>query len=209
MAITARQGDYDSARSYAQEAAHLPVDGFTVIADVTSAYLLADEGDLAAAETVAATALGRARHRKWRLDTAAALLCLVRICTLAGRAADARAHLTEAGDVIANLPDPGALAALLAETEVSTVEPQPAPAPRGRTRRPDGLTGREAEILGLLTRGHTNLEIAAKLVVSVHTVERHLQNSYRKIRVRNRADAAAYMARDDMKEAARIGDGTQ
>jgi hypothetical protein len=63
-AITARQCDYDSARRYAQEAAHLPVDGFTVIADVTSAYLLADEGDLAAAETVAATMLGRARHRR-------------------------------------------------------------------------------------------------------------------------------------------------
>lgn len=208
-AITARQGDYDSARSYAQEATHLPVHGFTVIADVTSAYLLADEGDPAAAETVAATALGHSRRRKWRLDTAAALLCLARIYTLAGRAADARAHLTEAGDVIANLPDPGTLAALLTETEGSTVQPKPAPDPGGRTRRPDGLTGREAEILGLLTCGHTNLEIAAKLVVSVHTVERHLQNSYRKIRVRNRADAAAYMARDDMREAARIGDGTQ
>ena len=72
----------------------------------------------------------------------------------------------------------------------------PTPALRGRTRRPDGLTDREAEVLGLLTRGHTNLEIAAELVVSVHTVERHLQNAYRKIRVRNRADAAAYMARD-------------
>jgi DNA-binding CsgD family transcriptional regulator len=29
----------------------------------------------------------------------------------------------------------------------------------------------------------------------VHTVERHLQNAYRKISARNRADAAAYMAR--------------
>jgi DNA-binding CsgD family transcriptional regulator len=35
------------------------------------------------------------------------------------------------------------------------------------------------------------------LVVSVHTVERHLQNAYRKVRVRNRADAAAYMTRHD------------
>ena len=32
-------------------------------------------------------------------------------------------------------------------------------------------------------------------MVSVHTVELHLQNAYRKIAVRNRADAAAYMAR--------------
>lgn len=198
-AITGLQGDYESARSYAREAADLRVHGYSVIADVTSAYLLAQDGDLAAAETVAATALGHARHRKWRLDTAAALLCLVRIYTLAGRAADARMNLEEAGDIIANLPDPGALSRLFAEAERSTVQPEPAAhTPRSRTRRPDSLTDREAEILSLLTRGHTNLEIAAKLVVSVHTVERHLQNSYRKIGVRNRADASAYMARDDI-----------
>jgi hypothetical protein len=46
-----------------------------------------------------------------------------------------------------------------------------------------------------LADGDTNNEIAAELVVSVHTVERHLQNAYRKIGVRNRADAAAYMVR--------------
>ena len=69
--------------------------------------------------------------------------------------------------------------------------------PGSRTRRPDGLTDREAEVLRLLTFGHTNLEIAARLVVSVHTVERHLANAYRKVGVRNRADASAYMARDD------------
>ena len=196
--IAARRGDNESARNYAREAADLTVLAFTVIADVTSAHLYADDGDLAAAETVAATALGHARHRRWRLDTAAALLCLVRIYTLSGRAADARTHLREASDIIANLPEPGALSSLLAEAERAAIQAQPAPAPRGRARRPDGLTGREAEILGLLTRGHTNLEIAAELVVSVHTVERHLQNSYRKIGVRNRADAAAYMTRDGM-----------
>jgi DNA-binding CsgD family transcriptional regulator len=63
---------------------------------------------------------------------------------------------------------------------------------QGRAGRPDGLTARESEILRLLTAGNTNREIAAELVVSIHTVERHLQNAYRKIGVRNRADAAAY-----------------
>jgi DNA-binding NarL/FixJ family response regulator len=71
------------------------------------------------------------------------------------------------------------------------------PPPRGRARRSDGLSARETEVLQLLTNGSTNLEIAAVLVVSVHTVERHLQNAYRKISVRNRADAAAYMARHE------------
>jgi DNA-binding CsgD family transcriptional regulator len=70
-----------------------------------------------------------------------------------------------------------------------------AAAQQGRAGRPDGLTARETEILSLLTAGNTNKEIAAKLVLSIHTIERHLQNAYRKIGVRNRADAAAYAVR--------------
>jgi hypothetical protein len=44
------------------------------------------------------------------------------------------------------------------------IQPEAAAAPGSRTRRPDGLTDREAEVLRLPTFGHTNLEIAAKLV---------------------------------------------
>jgi LuxR family maltose regulon positive regulatory protein len=196
-AICAQHGDPEAAGRYAREAADLDTrDQVTVVAGLTSADLLAGRGELAAAETAALTALDQARQHRWRLDTAAALLCLTRIYTHAGRAADARTRLGEASDLIAALPDPGILADLLAEAECSAGQPAPSAAPRGGTRRPDGLTGREAEVLGLLTSGHTNLEIAAKLFVSVHTVERHLQNAYRKVGVRNRADAAAYMARD-------------
>jgi DNA-binding CsgD family transcriptional regulator len=60
---------------------------------------------------------------------------------------------------------------------------------------PDDLTPREAEILRLLATGTTNNEIAAALFLSVHTVERHLTNSYRKVGARNRADATAYVMR--------------
>ncbi len=60
------------------------------------------------------------------------------------------------------------------------------------SRPPDALTPREAEILRLLAAGKTNKEIAAELVISVHTVERHVQNAYRKVNARNRAEAAAY-----------------
>jgi LuxR family transcriptional regulator, maltose regulon positive regulatory protein len=195
-AISARQGDDKSARSYASEAAGL-TDRLrvTVLAELTSADLFADDGDLAAAEIVAVAALEHAQRKRWRLDAAATLLCLARIYARTDRAVDARVRLNEAAGIIGSLPVPGVLADLLAEADGSTGHPEPAPTPSGRTRRPDGLTGREAEVLSLLTSGHTNLEIAAKLVVSVHTVERHLQNAYRKVGVRNRADAAAYMAR--------------
>jgi DNA-binding CsgD family transcriptional regulator len=56
---------------------------------------------------------------------------------------------------------------------------------------PRGLTSRETEVLRLLAGGRTNREIAAELVISVHTVERHLATIYRKIGARNRTDATA------------------
>jgi DNA-binding NarL/FixJ family response regulator len=57
---------------------------------------------------------------------------------------------------------------------------------------PSGLTSREAEVLRLLSGGGTNREIAAELVISVHTVERHVANIYRKIGAKNRADATMF-----------------
>jgi DNA-binding NarL/FixJ family response regulator len=60
---------------------------------------------------------------------------------------------------------------------------------------PDSLTGREAEVLRLVARGLSNRQIAEQLVVSVHTIARHLQNAYCKIGAHNRTDAAAYTVR--------------
>jgi DNA-binding CsgD family transcriptional regulator len=65
-----------------------------------------------------------------------------------------------------------------------------------RATPPAGLTPREAEILRLLAGGRTNREIADTLVLSVHTIERHLANAYRKIGARNRADATAFALRE-------------
>jgi DNA-binding NarL/FixJ family response regulator len=114
----------------------------------------------------------------------------------AGRTPDARVRVGQARDLIGRSLDPGILVGLLAETEHQAGPPAPAAPPRGRARRPDRLTDRQAEVLRLLSKGYTNLEIAARLQISVHTVERHLQNAYPKVGVRNRADAAACMARD-------------
>jgi DNA-binding NarL/FixJ family response regulator len=47
-------------------------------------------------------------------------------------------------------------------------------------------------VLGLLAAGRTNDEIAAQLVLSPATVERHVANLYRKIGARRRAEAATY-----------------
>jgi DNA-binding CsgD family transcriptional regulator len=60
---------------------------------------------------------------------------------------------------------------------------------------PDGLTPREAEVLGLIAAGRTNREISDDLTLSVRTVARHITNIYGKIGARGKADATAYAIR--------------
>jgi DNA-binding CsgD family transcriptional regulator len=68
------------------------------------------------------------------------------------------------------------------------------PVPSG-TAAPDGLTARELEVLRLVASGRSNREIAAELILSVRTVERHVTNLYSKIGARGKADATAYAFR--------------
>jgi DNA-binding NarL/FixJ family response regulator len=55
------------------------------------------------------------------------------------------------------------------------------------------LTKRERQILRLIKNGATNLDIAAALEVSEHTVKSHLYNVYKKIGVRNRLEASNWV----------------
>jgi DNA-binding CsgD family transcriptional regulator len=63
---------------------------------------------------------------------------------------------------------------------------------------PGGLSPREAEVLRLLATGKTNREIAAALVISEHTVARHLQNMFVKIGVSSRSAATAFAFEHDL-----------
>jgi DNA-binding CsgD family transcriptional regulator/tetratricopeptide (TPR) repeat protein len=68
--------------------------------------------------------------------------------------------------------------------------------PRSQTRRnPAGLTARELVVLALLAEGLQNAEIAARLVLSVRTVEHHVAAILRKLGVRTRGAAVAEAAR--------------
>jgi DNA-binding NarL/FixJ family response regulator len=57
------------------------------------------------------------------------------------------------------------------------------------------LSEREIEVLALVAEGLSNEEIAARLYLSVRTVERHLSNIYVKLRVSGKAARAAAAAR--------------
>jgi DNA-binding NarL/FixJ family response regulator len=74
-------------------------------------------------------------------------------------------------------PDAARVAALLA----------PASPPRS-----GGLTGREVEVLRLVSAGKTNRMIAVELAISEKTVARHVANIFTKLGLSSRSAATAY-----------------
>jgi ATP/maltotriose-dependent transcriptional regulator MalT len=65
-------------------------------------------------------------------------------------------------------------------------------------RQPGPLTRRELDVMALIVAGRTNREIATELVVSRHTVHRHVANILRKLGEPSRAAAAARATRDGL-----------
>ncbi|WP_308345474.1 response regulator transcription factor [Streptomyces sp. ISL-94] len=64
--------------------------------------------------------------------------------------------------------------------------------PERRRVFPDGLTGREVDVLRLIADGLSNTEIAGALFIEETTVKTHINNAFAKIDARNRADAVRY-----------------
>jgi DNA-binding NarL/FixJ family response regulator len=61
-----------------------------------------------------------------------------------------------------------------------------------------GLTPRELQVLRLVAGGATNRSIAAQLVLSERTIDRHVSNIFAKLRVSSRAAATAYAYEHDL-----------
>lgn len=100
-------------------------------------------------------------------------------------------------EVSAALQSLQAIGAAGAATRAAALLNQLRASRHGRTsRRSDRptLTGREVEILSLVAQGLRNKEIAAQLVLSEHTVHRHVANILTKLGLSSRSAAAVYAA---------------
>jgi len=100
--------------------------------------------------------------------------------------------------------DSGEVVSMLADFFCDGIEPAAAPPAvpglRGGYAMAllDSLSRRELEVLRLVAAGDSNSQIARRLGLSTHTVERHVANLYRKIGARGRADATAFALRNGL-----------
>ncbi len=183
--------DVESARTAAGE---LHVLGEASGATLLEALTATAQGTVHLAENDVAEALDRLRRARslWLdlelpYEAARARMLLAAACREAGDHETARLELGAARSVFERLgsaEDARRALVLLGQGD----DEQP----------PRGLTAREVEVLRLVAAGKTNREIADELVVSPHTVARHLNNIFAKLDVSSRSAATAFAYRHDL-----------
>lgn len=180
-------GDRDGARRASAELDELasasPAAALRAMADHAGGSILVDAGEVGAG-------LARLRDaaRAWQTlrmpyDGARTAVELARGCAALGDRTAAALELDNAREVFAAL---GAAPDLARLDAVGVDRPATEPAPAAR------LSARERDVLGHLAAGRTNREIAAALVLSEHTVRRHVENIFSKLGVNSRTAATAH-----------------
>jgi HD-GYP domain-containing protein (c-di-GMP phosphodiesterase class II) len=132
------------------------------------------------------------------LPTGASILALAnafqerRRAAPGGADADPRPVLSALEPEVGRKYSPAAFAALAQELGAGAGR-----SPR-RASRPEGLSDREVEVLGLVARGLRNREIARQLFISEKTVGHHVEHIYNKIGVSTRAAAVLFAVEHDL-----------
>jgi ATP/maltotriose-dependent transcriptional regulator MalT len=210
-------GDADTARAADEElratAERYATAGLHASADHVHAEVALADGDVDAASVAARGSLRAWQELGVPHEVARLRLVLAGACEALGDHDAAALEREAAADTLARL---GAGS-------------RPAPTAQGPV---PGLTPRETEVLRLVATGRTNQQIAAQLVLSVRTVERHLSTVYDKLGVRGRSaralavshafregllpsdvpstagpDGAATDLRGDLRATTQVGDG--
>lgn len=176
-------GEYEAAGAAASELDDLAAAaGAPAIAAMAAGARGAVEfatGDAAAALALARRALGLWQDLKLPYEAARTRMLIARVCLAAGDDMSAGLEVAAARSAFERL------GALLDAREAADALGGPLPPPCG-------LSARELEVLRLVAAGKTNREIAGELVISEHTVSRHLQNIFTKVGVSTRAAATAF-----------------
>ena len=146
--------------------------------------LAAAEGDDDAASEALAQAVAELEALPYPLEYGRALLCLGSIDRKAKRKGAARDAL-ERSEAIFN----GLGARLWAEKTAAELRRI-----SGRRRGSENLTETEERVATLAANGRSNKQIAAELLMSVHTVGAHLSQVYRKLGISSRSELHSNLA---------------
>ena len=177
-------GDLDEARRACAELEEIAASRGSAMLDATAASARGSVELAADAVPAALVALRRAWQAWQELE---APYEAARTRVLIGRACRALGDEEAAGLELEGAR--GAFEQLGAAPDVARVDALTA---RGAPADAHGLTARELEVLRLVAAGQSNREIAGALVISEHTVARHLQNMFAKLGVSSRTAAGAY-----------------
>ena len=185
-------GDERTAREHAEAALELATEPRQPLALLAAhrslGELATDSGRFPEATEHIEKSLALAQACEAPYERALALIPKARLLAIRGSRGEARAVLGEAREICVSLEARPALERAL-ELEEGLGELQ-SRAPSA----PAGLTKRELEVLQLVAGGMSNQEIAASLVLSEHTVHRHVANVLAKLGVSSRTAAVAQAA---------------
>jgi non-specific serine/threonine protein kinase len=142
--------------------------------------------------------LGLAESCEAPYERALTLISRSQLLVARGDTEEARSVLDEVQGICVPLGAEPALVLVAELEERLQTQAQAAPAPSDTPAARSGLTKREIEILQLVAQGMINQEIAETLVLSEHTVHRHVSNVMGKMGVSSRTAAVAEAARLDL-----------